>query len=325
MDPVKIFIISVFAFVAVGMPFGANACTCKAKPKPDIRDYNDTELIFTATLLEYKIGMSAGILIFQPKQIFKGDSLPSPLPMYFSPQNTHLLFNKDVKFKEQQDWIVFARKISVGSREYIRFVEAESIKYCPLTRPLEEDADSDPYLEFLIQTGEFPDGHQCIYDAHNILVAEGNYKDNYPVNEWHYYQPDGDPDITGNYESGKREGEWQKYTRIMKGDPRVIQKRFYHQGTLTEIHDLNYSGNISFKKMLTDSTEIRHYFDENSVLKSIVHRNKDYDSMKTTTFYPQGGIKEQKFFQRSKLIRKTQFDENGQTVNEWVRTPEKHN
>lgn len=323
MYPVKIFIISVL--VLTSFPIDANACTCKEKPKPDIRDFNDSELIFTATLAEYKIGMSAGVLVFHPKQIFKGDGLPAHLPMYFSPQNTHLLFNKDVKFKEQQDWIVFARKISVGSREYIRFIEAESIQYCALTRPLKEDQDGDPYLAFLRETGEFPDGYHCIFDAKDILVAEGNYKDNYPVAEWQYYQSDGDPDITGNYEAGKREGEWQKYTRILKGEPMVIQKRFYHQGTLTEIHDLNYSGNISFKKMLTDSTEIRHYFDENSVLISITHRNKDYNSMKTTTFFHNGGIKEQKFFQRSKLIQKTEFDENGQKVNEWIRDPEKHN
>jgi antitoxin component YwqK of YwqJK toxin-antitoxin module len=294
------------------------ACSCSAQSNLSIMNLNDSELIFTATLLEYRVGMGAGSLVFKPKHIYKG-TLEETITIYFKPKNGHTLFNKSVQFQEQKDWIVFARKKVVAERKYYRLMDSEGSSYCALTRPIEKDAKKDAYLDFLSTMGRQADGYQKIYNEQNILIAEGKYENNRPIKEWKYYQTDGRPFISGGYKDGKKFGEWLKYTSSSKGSAVVIQKKYYDQGELKEIHDLRYSGAVSFKKFLSDTTEIRHYLFEDGTLNSVTYRNKEDNSMNTTSYYKSGIIREEKYFEEDKLIYKYIYNENGQKVDEWVR------
>lgn len=310
--------ITVFSIILSLSQLSLNACSCKNKSIPDIMDLNDSELIFTATLLKYEIGMAAGSLQFMPKYKYKG-TLEDTITIYFQPQNAHLVFNKDVKFQENQDWIVFARIKTKGERKYYRLIETDGSNFCALSRPVKKNQEKDEYLDFLAQNGNQPDGFKKFFNGEKELSAEGFFINNAPSMEWKYYHSGGKPNISGEYKSGKREGEWLKYTTNSKGETTVIQKRYYNQGVLTEIQDLRYSGTISFKKILTDTTEIRHYLNEDETINSIVHRNKDDDSMKAIIYHENGLIKEEKYFEENKLIYRYEYNENGQKVVEWVK------
>ncbi len=295
-----------------------NACSCREKLSPTVMDLNDSELVFTATLLEYKIGMAVVSLKFRTNHGYKG-TLDQVVTFYFKPKIGHTLFNKDVKFEEQEDWIIFARKKVIGERSYYRLIDDGGGKYCALSRPIMGNPDKDPYLLYLAKMEKQTNGFQKFYNEEDLLIAEGKYEDNNPISEWKYYKPSGELQISGNYMFGKREGEWLKYTTTSKVKDVVIQKRFYHQGELREIHDLKYSGSVTFKKILSDTAEIRHYLNHDGSVKSSIHKNKDDNSMNTINYYDNGVIREKKYFIGNKLMSKHRYDENGQKVSEWIR------
>lgn len=311
------FLLFPLVLLCVSIPV-SKGCSCSEKPELDIRDLNDAELIFTATLEKYKIGMSAGVLTFKTKEVFKGN-IEETITIYFQAKTGHTLFNKSVKFIEEKDWIIFARKKVVGDREYYRLIEVESSEYCSLSRPVKEKSKEDNYLKYLAKNGKQADGFQEILDARDIVIAEGTYKNNAPMMNWKYFRPDGRIEFSGEYKSGKREGEWLKYSTTSKGKSIVIQKRFYRQGRLREIHDLKYSGSVSFKKFLSDSTEIRHYLYDDGRINCITNKNKDEDTMHTLIFYKNGIKREEKYFKADKLIRRFRYDENGVKTEDWRR------
>ncbi len=294
------------------------ACSCSAQPSLDIRSLNDSELIFTATLLEYKIGMSAVSLKLKPLQVYKGD-LKDTIFIYLKPKNIHTFFNKSVKFNKEENWIIFARKKAIGNKTYYRLTDSEGSSFCALSRPVEKNPEKDSYLKFLVKKAKQPNGFQQIFDAEDKLIAEGSYENNRPIEVWKYYRTNGRPDISGEYKFGKKNGVWIKYNSSTKGTPRVIQKRIYDQGELKEIHDLNYSGTVLFKKFLSDTAEIRHYFFGDGTINSIIHKRLEYDSMRTTSFHKNGTIREEKYFKEKKLLRKNIYNENGLKIEEWVK------
>ena len=156
------------------------ACSCKAQPELTVMQMNDSELIFTATLEEYKIGMAAGSLKLKPKQVYKG-ALEESITIYFKLKDSHTLFSKSVKFEEQKDWIIFARKKVIGERKYYRLIDSEISTFCALSRPVIEKKGGDSFLRFLNETGNQSNGEKQFSDSENNLIAKGFYKENAPT------------------------------------------------------------------------------------------------------------------------------------------------
>ena len=307
----------IFAFLLFQV-FNSFACSCKAKPELSILDLNDAEMIFTASIEEYSLGMAIGSLTFKPKEIFKGE-VNQTLTIYFKLKDTHTLFHKSIKFREKEDWIVFIQSKSIGNRNYLRLKESENSSYCALSRPLNRKKDTDNYLAYLSKMSNLKDGFCQITSEDSILQAQGFYSNNIPIKLWKYYKPNGHLNLAGMYINGKREGEWLKYTSTSKGDNLVVQKRFYSKGELTEIHDLKYSGAVTFKKFLTDTSEIRHYLFDDGSINTITNRNTENNTMKTASYFKNGALREEKFFNGDKLMYKYVYDENGQKITEWIR------
>lgn len=293
-----------------------HACNCEPALQLSADSWNDADVIFTATLLEHKMGM-VGMLKLESLKMYKGEIDPT-VTFYFQPGKDHTLLHAVRKFSPGDEWIVFARKTVRDGRVYYRLKESPLRSVCALSRPIEEDREKDPYLLFLGGMAQKADGYQKIYDDDGQLVAEGEYDRQIPVSRWAYYEPGRNMKISGNYAGGQREGEWLHLKERSNGEIQVIRKTFYQNGAPAEIHDYSHTGTVSLKKILSDSTEVRHYFRDDGTLKSKITVHFENNTTHILNCFDNGAVQEERFLKGDKVMQQYWYDETGKRVREWV-------
>ncbi len=296
------------------------ACECQAVSRPGAADWNDADAIFTATLLEHKIGM-VGMLKFKSKKHYKGKAA-STLTLYFQPGKSHTLLHAVTEFNPGDEWIVFVRKKIRRGKVYYRLKDSPSSSACALSRPLEENQKKDPYILFLKEMVKKANGYQKMYDEDGRLLAEGQYANKIPVAEWIYYNPSREMRVSGGYVAGRREGEWSHVSERGNVEKQLIRKTIYEKGALVEIHDYNLTGEIGLKKILTDSTEIRHYFWHDGTIKSKITTHLEDKATHLVKYSENGAVKEERFLENHRVMRRYWYDEEGALVKKWVREEE---
>ncbi len=312
---------SLLIFLFLGFHLNAlHACNCEPALQLSADGWNDADIIFTATLLEHKMGI-VGMLEFEPRKMYKGE-MDAAVTFYFQPGKDHTLLHAVRKFSPGDEWIVFARKTVRGGRVYYRLKESPLRSVCALSRPLEEDREKDPYLLFLDGMAQKADGYQKIFDEGGQLVAEGEYARQIPVSRWAYYEPGRNMKILGNYAGGQREGEWLQLKERPNNEIQIIRKTIYKNGAPAEIHDYSHTGTVSLRKILTDSTEVRHYFRDDGTLKSKITVHFENNTTHILNCFDNGAIQEERVLKGDKVMRQYWYDETGKLAREWVEEKE---
>ncbi|MCB0584713.1 MAG: hypothetical protein KDD06_05225 [Phaeodactylibacter sp.] len=303
------------AFLALFMIAEAlYACNCEPAPQLGAADWNDADLIFTATLLEHKMGM-VGMLKFETQKTFKGETEPS-FTFYFQPGKDHTLLHAVKNFNPGDEWIVFARRVVKENRVFYRLKETPTRTVCALSRPLLEEKEDDPYLPFLEDMAGNANGYRKIYDENGQLLAEGKYDNLIPVSRWAYYRPERQTRSFGDYVDGRREGEWLKVKERPDSEAQLLRKTIYKNGMVLETDDYRHTGEVSLRKVLTDSTETRYYFRYGGNLKSRITENFDAKTMHILNYSESGAIEEERFMEDQKVVRRYFYDENGERKEE---------
>ncbi len=298
-------ILPVFLFL-ISAP-RAIACNCEPVQQLGAADWNDADIIFTATLLEHRMGM-VGMLRFESGKSYKGQAGPE-MTFYFQPGKDHTLLHAVKEFKPGDEWVVFATKKNTGNREYYRLKASPNRADCALSRPVQED---DPYLRFLEEMARTAEGHRKIYDEQGRLTAEGAYRAKVPVSRWAYYEPERKTVVSGNYENARREGEWLLLKEMPGDKEQLIRKTIYNSGSPAEIHDYSHTGAISLKKILTDSTETRFYFRPDGTLKNRIHTNLDENTTHIISYSETEAVEEERFLEGQKVVRQYRYNEKGE-------------
>ena len=296
------------------------ACNCEPAAQPEVADWNDADVVFTAALSDHKMGL-VGLLKFESREKFKGDVEPI-ITFYFQPGKDHTLLHAVKDFNPGVEWIVFARKEVVGDKIHYRLKASPSRTVCALSRPIQEDREKDPYLLFLKSIAQKANGHQEMYDENNQLIAEGNYIGQIPVSEWAYHNPERKTSVSGQYIEGRREGEWIQRKELSNGEKQVIRKSIYRNGNPVEIDDYRHTGVISLKKVLSDSTEVRHYYRYDGTLKSKITDYLDDNTSHIVNYSESEAIEEERYLEANRLKRQYWYDETGRRVKEWVEPDE---
>jgi len=310
--PKLVFLVFLTLCCAVNLSY---ACDCEAVSKPGAADWNDADAIFTAKLLGYKLGV-VGMLKFKPQKHYKGKVDPI-ITLYFQPGKSHTLLHAVTEFNPGDEWIVFVSKEIRRGKVYYRLKDSPLRTVCALSRPLNESHKQDPYILFLKEMVKKANGYQKMYDEEGRLLAEGQYANKIPVAEWAYYNPSRKIRISGDYAEGRREGEWSHVKERGNEDKQLIRKTIYQKGVLVEIQDYSYTGEISLKKILTDSTESRHYFWHDGMIKSKVTFNLEDNTTHSVKYSENGVVKEERFTENKRLMRQYWYDEKGKLVKEW--------
>ena len=99
----------------------------------------------------------------------------------------------------------------------------------------------------------------------------------------------------------------------------MIRKTIYNLGVPVEIHDYSHTGQVSLKKMLSDSMEIRHYFRRDGTLKSVTSNHLENASTHVITYYENEKVKEERFLERKKIMRRFWYNEDGTLKKKWIR------
>ena len=296
------------------------ACNCEPAAQPDVADWNDADVVFTATLSEHKMGL-VGMLKFESREKYKGNVEPT-VTFYFQPGKDHTLLHAVKDFNPGVEWIVFARKEMVGGKVHYRLKASPTRTVCALSRPIQEDREKDPYLLFLRDIAPRANGGQKIYNETDQLVAEGEYIGQTPIGEWIYHNPERKTSVSGQYIEGRREGEWVQRKVLSNGEKQIIRKTVYRNGVPVEIDDYRHTGIISLKKTLSDSTEVRHYFRYDGTLKSKIIDYFDDNSTHIINYSEGEAIQEERFLEANKVKRQYWYDEAGKRVKEWVEEEE---
>ena len=290
------------------------ACNCEPVLQLGAADWNDADIIFTATLLEHKMGM-VGMLKFEPEAAFKGEA-PHNITLYFQPGKNHTLLHAIKEFINGDEWIVFARKRVKDGRVYYSLKESPSRVACALSRPLRKAPEVDPYILFLQDMSQKAEGYRTMYDENGGLMAEGAYIAQIPVNHWAYYQPERKMAVSGNYVNGEREGEWVQTKETSDGGQQLIRKTLYRNGDIAEIHDYSYTGKVSLTKILTDSTETRLYYRPDGTLKNRIFTGLENNTSHIINYSEDERIREEQFLENKKVVRQYWYDENGARIKE---------
>lgn len=286
----------------------ALACNCEPVEQLGAANWNDADIIFTATLLEYRMGM-VGMLRFESRRSYKGQA-DAEMTFYFQPGKDHTLLHAVKEFKTGVEWVVFATKTLKGGKTFYRLKSSPSMVDCALSRPVQEEVEADSYLTFLEDMARTAEGYRKMYDEEGRLVSEGEYRSLLPVSNWAYYEPDREMVVTGRYQDGRREGEWLH----LKNKQQLIRKTIYRSGEATEIHDYAHTGNVSLTKLLSDSTETRLYYRQDGALKSRIHTNLDNNATHIVMYSESGAMEEERFMEGQKVVRQYWYDEKGERI-----------
>ena len=301
--------------------FGANvqalfACNCEPVVQLSAADWNDADVIFTATLTGHKIGR-VGMLKFDTQKAYKGE-VDANITFYFQLGINHTLLHAIKEFKEGDEWIVFARKFVAGEKTQYRLKDSPVRTMCALSRPLQEDRAEDPYLLFLKDMAQKAEGHRKMYDENGQLTAEGEYAGQIPVNRWAYYDIERKTKVEGDYVNGQREGAWLQTKPSSNGEQQAIRKTIYKNGIPAEIHDYSHTGQVSLKKILTDSTETRYYYRYDGTLKSKIVEDLDNNTTHILNYSESEALLEERFMEEKRVVRQYWYDEDGKLAREWV-------
>lgn len=162
-----------------------------------------------------------------------------------------LYFKVITNYKNANDTIMKIRRRSNRTiqyqlnEHYLIYTRAANLK---ILYPLLSISQSEiRFNQHLARLQKIPRSNEIKnYPIDSLALAEGNYKNGLPIDEWKYYENTGELLETGSYnKNGKREGNWIKF--------HTTQYTFYHFYQYLKTHETHTFHELIYHKNITDS------------------------------------------------------------------------
>ena len=275
------------------------ACDCESKPEIDIRDLNDSPIVFSATLTQFENKEGVTNLTFSISKVYKGKLGKKPIRFSIAKEEVHddVLHHIDTIFTGQK-WIVFSTyfkknddlKLKLKQSNHTDFKNKEDLilklkqsnhtDYCMLSKPITFE---DPYLAFIEKVFQNRKSTNKIYFADSVAFAVGSLKNNFPTGIWKYYASKNlDHYWEGTYVRGRRDGIWIEKAVNYKEELVVICEKTYQSGILKEHIKYNYIGDKKMHETQGEKVKKRIIYSNNAVYSIWMH---DIISNTTTIEY----------------------------------------
>lgn len=237
------------------------ACECENKVNLDVRDWNDSDVIFSAVLSQYSETLKFKKLTFSISTVYKGKVQKKTIQFYISNITNHLALHHVKKISVGQNWIVFASKLMRNNSEYFKLVEGDKDGYCMLTKPIAKD---DNYLSFIKQVKKTPflKDHSFLKDKK--IIAKGSLENLIPIGKWKYFNSANDY-WEGDYNRGKKNGKWLHKASNFKKETVVIGLERYKDGKIKERIEYNYVGQKRLQEIYSDTIKKRIFYNNRFV------------------------------------------------------------
>lgn len=216
----------------------AFACDCVEKEGLDIKDWNDTDLIYKAKLTEIKKKGNEQYLTFSVSKVYKGKTNEKSIQYKVEVDNNHNIFHHvDTMFKGQK-WLIFSSSYEKNGKIVLELNRSSNPSYCMLSKPI---IRKDPYLDFINEIIENKNSSIVTYFKDSISFAVGSLKNSMPTGTWKYYtRKDLEHYWEGVYVDGKKDGKWVEKAKNYLNDIVVIIEEIYIMGHLKERIVYNY-------------------------------------------------------------------------------------
>lgn len=258
----------------------AFTCDCKTKQNLNIKDWNDSEIVFTGTLTNIKKTNEFQKLKFSITKIYKGKLNNKSIIFTIKNNQNHNLLDHVENISKNQKWIIFS---SIFKNEDTYTYELQNSKnhhICILSRPI---VNNDPYLNFIEKIKNNPNNTTKNYYQNKRLFASGTTKNSVAIGKWKYYTNQGmDYYLEGNYVNGKQHGKWIKKALNFKNESVTLNEDTYVDGLLKERVVFNYIQEKTSHEVYGKNLNIKTSYKNNKVFqKWIVNKNKNTTLVQT--------------------------------------------
>jgi hypothetical protein len=251
------------------------ACDCIAKEKIDVKDWNDTEQVFTAILIAHQKMPDFTMLEFKLSKSLKGDS-KRKVTTYIRGHRT--LHHIDTFFKGHE-WVVFGYNEEVRGNIYFRLSNPNA-EHCGTSRPLQKD---DHYLSFITKIKQHK-GVQS-YTKNSKEYAKGILKKGIPKGKWiyniannHYWE--------GQYKSGRRSGSWYYKGLNIKDELVILEKVKYKFGSIKSKYSYDYKGRLKSEEHYGFDKNTKDIYSKGKISRQVI---QDLKTGKTTRLFYKNG------------------------------------
>jgi hypothetical protein len=247
-------------------------CECENVDHISMADWNDTELIFSATLVDISRSTQFTKLEFEDVSILKGVA-HSRLDVVIENLNDHSLLQGKDKIGRQQRWLIFARTNTVAGNKVYKLASRANDPYCGLSRKMDEYS-----LHSLSQFSQLTEQS----DAQLLFAnrqAVGGYMNRQPEGLWRYTDSrESDKYWVGEYEDGKRTGEWYQYY-IDDTNEKPQQKLVFEKGQLTQRVTYQPTGAIKTSESYSRIERKRSYFHREQITATWTHNIRNNQTL----------------------------------------------
>ena len=266
-------------------------CDCSLKPNVDIRDWNDTDLIFTGILTSVEDAATLKKLHFSIAKTYKGNPTKQSITFTITEHVLHTLFTYEKGLTKGEQWIVFSNTdLTKSAQNKYTFKKPNNSNYCSLSKPI---ITNDTYVTFVEDLYKHPNKKHKTYYKNKVLFAEGSLKNTLAVGTWKYYTEQGkDFYDEGIYDKGKRHGKWIKKAINFKKESVIILEEYYAYGALKERIVYNYINEKKRHEVYGDNINCKTWYKNNKVTQkwtvnkqentTLMENFKDGKKIKTT-------------------------------------------
>lgn len=158
------------------------------------------------------------------------------------------------------------------------------------------------------------------YYENGILFKEETYKNNVVVGVKKAYHDNGNIQFIEHLSKGKKNGLWQQFYNTGKlREERVYKENKLLTAVVMEWYDNGNKMNSTSYKYINDEKYIDGYVNryyENGQIQLSSYYTKGKPDKKWIGYYPNGNIKYVIIYENSKFISHTNYNENGEMINE---------
>lgn len=207
--------------LSIGIPAYIHACNCEVRNSFNIRDWNDTPIIFKAILNDYVRTNQFVKLSFNQINTIKG-VVKDEITIYVKTNESHTLVHGISQYQSGDTWLVFAEKEIIGNKKYIRLLDSEDSAFCALSKPI--SSGDDLLLNYIESVANA--SINLVKEESDNLLSIGKLKHGLPHGKWKYKYPSGTICLM-EYKRGVKSGLEQYFNADLNGQYQKTKEVFY--------------------------------------------------------------------------------------------------
>lgn len=225
-------------FLSIGSYSLLNGCNCQIRTSYNIKDWNDTPIIFEAELVDFIQTTQFIKLTFNQIKTLKG-SVKKKISIFVKLNESHTLIHGIERYQLGDKWVVFSEVEHIGKKKYLRLFDSEDSAYCALSRPI--TSNDSKLHDFLVQA---PTLNSKLYqEQRSGLTSIGKIRNGVPKGQWKYAYDTGSH-LISQYKNGLKHGA-EKFFQVNHEHSSSITKEIsYVNGKKEYLKTFDHDGKV---------------------------------------------------------------------------------